>query len=550
MLSKSTLKGLLTFYVLLIAATSNASDFFTIHEVYGRGDYPASVSTADFNSDGIPDIAAGGYDGNSVAIFLANGDGSFQPKVDYAVGSTPYCTANAYAVATGDFNGDGHVDLATSGFCNSVSVLLGRGDGTFQFNGIYWTWEYISSWAITTGDFNGDRKIDIATGGVIRLGNGDGTFQGPLFFSAGNEPYSLVSGDFNGDGKLDLATAGYWTAPVTVLLGNGDGTMQEPLFYSAGPAPYAITSGDFNGDGHVDLATANRYNSVSVLLGSGDGTFQPYVNYDAGSDPASITTGDFDGDRVIDIVTANRGDWTINYRGSVSVLLGNGDGTFKQKVDYDTGGSGSYSVATGDFNGDGWTDLVAANFWSRSISILLNVYGLPTGSITINNGADTTCAKVVDLILSATDDSGVVSQMRFSNDGVNWSEWGAYSTSKNWTLSSGYGTKTVYVQYKDGGGNISSRYSDTIYLYPITPGEVAAVVTDMLAWGVITNNGYANALTSTLNNAQANMEIDPISARNMLEATKNKLEAQSDKKISQDAAERLIVYLNCAISNL
>lgn len=524
---------------LFVANTSFANDLFAEQSAYGRGDYPAEVTTGDFNGDGFADVAAGGYNSNTIAVFLAKGDGTFHSMVSYGIGGNVYCTPPPYAITSGDFNGDGNLDLATSNMCNSMSVLLGKGDGTFQLSGYYWGWESVAPWAITAGDFNGDEKIDIATGSYIYLGNGDGTFW-KLYYWPGNEPYSLATGDFNNDGKLDLAAAGYSRAS-TILLGNGDGTFQEPLFYEAGSASMSVTTGDFNGDGKADLATANRYNSISVLLGTGNGSFQPRVDYEAGEDPWSITRGDFNSDGKGDLATANAG-------GGVSIFLGNGDGTFQQMDNYP--GRDSVSISAGDFNGDGWMDLATANFWNRSISIALNVYDIPKGSVTINGDAGSTCFKEVTLTLSARDNSGVVSQMRFSNDGVNWSEWEAYLTSKSWILSSGYGTKTVYVQFKDGAGNISSSYSDTMYLYPTTPGEVAAVVTDMLTWGVITNNGYANALTSTLNNAQTNMEIDPVSTRNMLEATINKLEAQSDKKINQDAAERLIEYLNCSISNL
>ena len=141
-----------------------------------------------------------------------------------------------------------------------------------------------------------------------------------------------------------------------------------PLAFDTGSSPWSVAVGDFNGDGKPDLAVANEgdlgvgdYGNVSILLGNGDGTFQSAHNIVAGKNPVSIVVGDFNGDGRLDIAVANNG---INIQGgwlpgNVSVLLGNGDGTFQDHVDYPTG-SGPVSVATGDFNGDGKLDLAVA----------------------------------------------------------------------------------------------------------------------------------------------------------------------------------------------
>ena len=165
-----------------------------------------------------------------------------------------------------------------------------------------------SPYSVATGDFNGDGKLDLVVANNVStvsvfLGNGDGTFQPAVNYAAGSSPKAVAVGDFNGDGKLDLAVANAFSNNVSILFGNGDGTFQPAVNYSVPCCPSSVALGDFNGDGKLDLVVTT--NSASVLLGNGDGTFQPALNYAAGSSPATVAVGDFNGDGKLDLAVTD-----------------------------------------------------------------------------------------------------------------------------------------------------------------------------------------------------------------------------------------------------
>ncbi len=339
------------------------------------GASPNGIVAGDFTGDGRTDLAVVNEYGSSVSVLLGNGDGTFGPQVTYAVGRYPM------GIVAGDFNGDGRIDLAVVNYEDyDVSVLLGNGDGTFQPQVTYFLGGE-PSWAIADGDFMGDGRDDLAvvsqgSGYVdILLSNSDGTFQPPVSYDLGpNSPYAIVAGDLTGNGRIDLAVANGGDGTVSVLLGNGDGTFQPPVIYQVGHSPVALVAGDFTGDGRLDLAVAGSYyNSatssevgvVSVLLGNGDGTFQPPVNYAVEAQPDSIVAGDFTGNGRIDLAVANYGGNTV------SVLLGNVDGTFQPPVPYVIA-SGISVIATADFTGSGRFDVAGASSNSNAVSLLLS----------------------------------------------------------------------------------------------------------------------------------------------------------------------------------
>jgi hypothetical protein len=356
----------------------NGDGTFQPAQTYTVGAFPISVVVDDFSGDGHLDLAVGYLNlaqTDGVSILLGNGDGTFQTAQGYPAERGP--------LAVADFNGDGNLDLVTSG----GSVLLGNGDGTFQAARGYPAGSN-SPQFVAVGDFNGDGIPDLVlthstypNGTVtILLGNGDGTLhlRGGSY-TVGNSPTSVAVGDFNGDGHLDLAVANSsFSAPgsVSILLGNGDGTFQAAQNYAVGSDPVAVAVGDFNGDGILDIATAG----VSILLGKGDGSFQLADTYSVGTAPTVfVAVGDFNGDGRLDLAVGSRLPADV---GNVSIALGNGDGTFYAAPSYSTG-YGPWSVAVGDFNGDGIPDLAVANSYGSRV--------IPTGSlgVLLGNGDGT-----------------------------------------------------------------------------------------------------------------------------------------------------------------
>jgi FG-GAP-like repeat len=235
--------------------------------------------------------------------------------------------------------------------------------------------------AVALADFNGDGKVDIAVadyghpsagddGGVsILLGNGDGSFQAAVSSRAGKNPIAIAAADFDNDGKPDLLLTLFGDRPqngsgsVEILFGNGDGTFTRTVTFSAGTEPFPLTVGDFNGEGKPDFAVTNFNSGVYIFLGKGDGSFQQSGPIAAGDGPAAVAVGDFNGDGRMDLAVPDGHDPVTLDHGKVSILLGNGDGTFGNSQDYPIGLLPT-SVALGDVNGDGKTDLVISSFFS------------------------------------------------------------------------------------------------------------------------------------------------------------------------------------------
>jgi len=382
----------------------------------GSANNPAVVVTGDFNGDGIPDLAtlsgecpiATDCSQQAVSVFIGKGDGTFATHVDYAVGPLP----DDLSLVTGDFNGDGKQDLALAviqcpNFCEGViAVLLGNGDGTFQSPVNSSAGSSSPPFAIAVGDFNGDGKLDLAVtqcpngtdcanGSVgVMLGKGDGTFQAVVEYQVGRVPGPVAVGDFNGDGKPDLLVAecndsACSSGFVDVLVGNGDGTFQAAV-QSSGGGVDSVATGDFNSDGKLDLVVTQcgvpiSYmgfpgqcvpGSLGVLLGNGDGTFQAEVSYGNGNfgtnGPVAVSVGDVNGDGKLDFVEADE------VQGTASVFLGDGTGNFRFAGSYGIGGTAALStfefnspvsMLLADLDRDGRLDLVTTNYWDSTVNV-------------------------------------------------------------------------------------------------------------------------------------------------------------------------------------
>lgn len=274
-----------------------------------------------------------------------------------------------------DFNGDGFPDVAVVNAQfgpSTMSVFLGKADGEFQSPNNYPTGVFTSG--ILAADFNQDGIPDIAamsqgdtlTDGdvAVFLGNGDGTFRGPVDNVLGNFPVSVALGDCDRDGILDIVTVDYFTASAYVSLGNGDGSFKPPVAYAIGGGPYSVTTGDFNGDGYIDIAAVNDdVDTMSVLLGNGDGTFQTQQVYNTGFQVEFVAAGDLNNDGKPDLIVANYGEATVG------VFLNNGDGTFASQVAYAVGSNDS-GLAIADMDGDGIPDIVASYYTPAAVGIL------------------------------------------------------------------------------------------------------------------------------------------------------------------------------------
>jgi FG-GAP-like repeat len=366
--------GTIVVLFFMCSITSNnaqAKIIFKARVDYDTGQFPSSVAIGHLNGDGDLDLAVANRDSDNVSVLLGNPDGIFQSAVNYGIYHRPS------SVAIGDLNGDGDLDLAVANRdSDNVSVLLGNGDGSFQAP-VNWT-AGDSPLSVAIGYLDGDANPDlaVANGGSdnvsVLLGNGDGSFQAPVNWTAGDSPGSVAIGDLDGDGDRDLAVANWASNNLSVLLGNGDGTFQNAVGYDTRDRSNSVAIGDLNGDGDLDLAVAGGgtgpavatgLSGVSVLLGNGDGTFQNAVGYSVSYLPSSVAIGDLDGDANPDIVV------TTWYGYSVSVLFGNGDGSFQSEVGYEH--HPAISVAIGDLNGDGDLDLAVAS-WYDVVFILIN----------------------------------------------------------------------------------------------------------------------------------------------------------------------------------
>lgn len=324
-----------------------------------------SLATADLNGDGHLDLVVTNSDPfESVAsVLFGNGDGTFQPKVDYPTGREPW------AVVAGDLNDDGKPDLATADWeGGTASVLLNNGDGTFAPAESYFAGGPLSPEGIVAIRFAKGDRVGLAVTGkagtFILVNNGNGTFQPAMGYNpAAGGP---VVGDFDRDGRADMAEVNFDDG-IAVLFGKGDGFFRTSNAYSWKPYVNAVAAGDLNGDGKPDLAVTNRdFHSVGIMLGEGGGRFSKVVHqYRTGGYPQAIAVGDLNGDRKRDLAVA--------LDRQLLVLLGKGDGTYTEKGKFPTQGDYSDSIVLADLDKDGILDALITAYYVYESPSAVNV---------------------------------------------------------------------------------------------------------------------------------------------------------------------------------
>jgi len=367
---------------------------------YATGVAPVALATANFNfntQDQHQDLVVANQGDSTtsgtVSLLLGAGDGTFGAHTDFQVHTAQDTNLSApSAIAVGDFNGDGILDLAvTDSANNSVAILFGKNDGSFTSPVTYPTESGTTPVGIPVAllatDIDGDGVLDLA---VVNQGNGsvpgsvsillgrsvngvgDGTFAAPTSYSVGLKPTAIASADLNADGPPDLVITNQSDNSVSILLQNADHTFTAKLDPTtdknpaSGAGPAAIAVSDFNLDGNLDLAVANQTDgTVSILLGKGDGTFGAHTDFTAGSGPKGIVAADFTNAGTPQLAVADEAG------NQLSILIGNGDGTFASPVTIPSG-TGPVALVATDLTGNGSLDLIAANESANTVTVTLN----------------------------------------------------------------------------------------------------------------------------------------------------------------------------------
>ncbi|EIT69417.1 hypothetical protein WQQ_29990 [Hydrocarboniphaga effusa AP103] len=319
------------------------------------------AALADFNGDGIPDIATSAPDGDRITIRLGSGSGSF-------VESSQLLFVNSVSsIQAADFDGDGDIDLAAS-VGGVIALFIGDNTGGFSVGDRYLAGAAVSG--MTLANFDSDGNLDIVASDTksravsVLRGNDEGRFSAALDFRVGR---GVAAGDFDRDGKQDIAVIR--GGNVEIRMGEGQGRFGNPTSFLGGrpenPSPNSIRSVDLDADGKLDLVLTNNVgNYVSILFGKANGTFQKAITYSVGETPIDSATADFNDDGFQDLIVANVDS---NF---VSILYGNGNRGFDAAVDQRVGSS-PLSVVTADFNRDGKMDFAVANTNVDRVSVFL-----------------------------------------------------------------------------------------------------------------------------------------------------------------------------------
>ena len=414
---------------------------------------PSDLTAGDLNNDNYLDIVISSVGTSSVGVFLGSIGGKFKDIMTYSTGND----SSPLKVDVGDFNNDNWLDIVVVNYNDdNVGILLGHGNGSLSTVQTYSTGNKSVSPSVTVGDFNNDGYLDIVVANSqkdnvgVFLGYGNGTFEDQKNFSTGSDsgPNDVLVADFNHDNQLDIVTANWNSATIGILLGYGNGSFAEVKTYSTGPgsAPKVLCISDVNHDNELDIAVLNYgTNSFVVLFGLGDGSFllgKPYSTGD-GARPLGLGIGDFNNDRRLDVVVGN------NQAGNIVVFLANGNEPFgsinSYSIDDD---SHPYSVTIDDFNQDGLSDIVVANYGTDSVGILLGGehgtfgemkaystgYGSAPSSVAI---ADLNNDTHLDIAVSNSQTDNIAILLGYGN--------GTFTTAVTYSTGAGSGPNTVAI---------------------------------------------------------------------------------------------------------
>lgn len=337
--------------------------------------YAVAVASADFNGDHIADLVLvnwcgplySGCVGGSIDILLGDGTGKFEAHASLPAADWPT------AMTLGDFNEDGKTDIVTVGNEDTVRVLTGDGTGSFSAT-TFLVGEgppAQSLAAVVSGDFDGDGHLDLIVGGtangpLLLAGDGTGHFRDGMTLPGGTGARSIALGDFNSDGKLDLAICGIESEALRILTGDGSGHFSVSTIEQS-EGSRQVSTGDLNADGKLDLIVAadSIAGEAQFWLGDGAGHFSsPLTSILAAGDLPVV--GDFDNDGLTDVILK---DQLVTLRGgSLSAARVEGVPNL---------GAGTNQKAAGDFNLDGRLDLAFIAINARSVTIMTQTDFVP-----------------------------------------------------------------------------------------------------------------------------------------------------------------------------
>ena len=399
---------------LVVFLATGSGSFFpptTFNAIYGS----RSPVAVDLDSNGNIDILVPNHQSHDISVHRGNGNGTLQPLERFVVGAAnlPAVLGDARKLFFEDLNGDGLQDVVSANG-SDIRVAVGTANGAFGPAGTYIAGSNPNDAVVA--DMNGDNILDIVTANrnsndvSVLLGTPGATFLSAQHFPAGNLPTGIGAGDLNGDGVTDIAVANNQNSyNLSILLGVGDGTLSPAIEYNAAQVPNAVEVIDVNADGRLDVVLSDsESDAIAVLLGTATGTLGPRTYYDVGEEPNALSFNDFNGDGHLDCATVDNGSATV------TVLIGNGSGAFSTGGTYPIGqGPGNpepnaiepNAIDTGIINADPFIDIVVANREQETLSVLLgNGDGSFASEIVYASGPRPSAVRILDLDADAKPD--------------------------------------------------------------------------------------------------------------------------------------------------